>query len=531
MTTTLAPPQHGPAGWSAGAADIATRRRRTAPWSRPPALRWLLLAAWALGHAPALRWMFSALAQPAHQMQRVVMAGLAAWLLWDLLARPASPRVHARAFPLAAASVALAAAARLATDVHAIHAAAALLMLCALSTCFAGTREGPRRLAWLAAVLLCLPVQPHVDAHLGLPLRLWTAQAVAPLLHALGAPNVSVESIIVTENGVADVASACSGVRTLWYAAALWLCARLAWPHAPLWRWLLAGALGAVAAVGFNALRVAGLVLALHHRAAPLLADMAHASLGLLALAVVASLHWLLCHRPAGAALHESPARPPPSSPSSPQPPQSPPSQQPSPPGPPSPRRLAALGTCIASLALLPAAPAQRPPAPERLQALAWPAEFQAEPIALSSLEQDLLLGRRAAIAEKQRFRRHGLHGSLLVVQSSDWRAHHAPELCLLAQGARIEKLERLSSPHGEYRVMAMQSGRQVAVTWFQSGERVLPDLGARLWSQLLRPAERWSLVTLVVDSPAAATATPALQDLQEAVRQVVAHQPEEPSR
>ena len=515
MTTTLIPQRGGPASPPARAAWAAAIHRFTAPWARSPALRWALLAAWALGHAPALRWLFASLAQPAHQVQRMVMAGLAAWLLWDVLTRPASPRVHAHAWPLAVASVAVSALARLATDLRFIHAAVALLMLCALGACFAAESEGRRRLAWLAALLLCLPVQSHVDAHLGLPLRLWTAQAVAPLLQALGAPNVSVESIIVTENGVADVASACSGVRTLWYAAALWLFARLVWPQAPVWRWLLAGGLGAAAAVGFNALRVASLVLALHHHAPPLLADMAHASLGLLALAVVASVQWLLCH---------GPARPAPRATLAPSPP-------------PSPRQLAALAACIAGLALLPAAPAHRPVQPERVRALAWPAEFQAEPIALSNLENDLLLGRHAAIAEKQRFDRHGVRGSLLVVQSSDWRAHHAPELCLLAQGARIEKLERMRSRHGEFRVMAMQSGRQAAVTWFQSGDRVLPDLGARLWSQLLRPGERWSLVTLVVDSPLAASDTPDLQDLQdlrdlqEAVRRVVAHQPEEPSR
>ena len=508
MTTTLNPRRDDPAGQPAGPAVAGTLRRLTAPWAHPLAQRGLLLAAWALGNAPALRWVFSSLAQPAHQVQRMVMGGLATWLLWDVLTRPASPRIHAHAWPLAVASVALAAAARLATDVHFIHAAVALLMLCALCACFAAESEGRRRLAWLAALLLCLPVQPHVDAHLGLPLRLWTARAVAPLLQALGTPNVSVESIIVTENGVADVASACSGVRTLWYAVALWLCARLVWPQATVWRWWLAGALAATVAVGFNTLRVASLVMALQHGAPPLLADMAHASLGVLALALVASVQWLLCHGRAGAAQRVPVA---PSSSAS-----------------PSPRRQAALAACITSLSLLPAAPARPPAKQEPLRVLAWPAEFRAEPIALSPLEKDLLLGRQAAMAEKRRFDRHGVRGSLLVVQSSDWRAHHAPELCLLAQGARIEKLERMRSPHGEFRVMALQFGSQAAITWFQSGERVLPDLGARLWSQLLRPGERWSLVTLVVDSPLTATDTLALHD---AVRQVVAHPTEEPSR
>lgn len=98
-------------------------------------------------------------------------------------------------------------------------------------------------------VLLCLPIQPHVDAHLGLPLRLWTAQIVAPVLQLLGVESVTVESVIVTENSVADIASVCSGVRTLWYAVALWLCARVAWPISRS-RWWLAGLLSVIVATG-----------------------------------------------------------------------------------------------------------------------------------------------------------------------------------------------------------------------------------------------------------------------------------------
>lgn len=473
--------------------------RSQTPWPGPWAYRWVLLAAWAVASEPALRWMFLSLAQPAHQVQRAVLMGLAAWGLWDCSTRAPAPRVHTHALPLVLSSVAFAAIARLGTDVRFVQAAAALMMLGALSACFVDARTGRQRLVWLAVLLLCLPVQTHVDAHLGLPLRLWTAQAVAPMLQALGVPNVSVESIIVTENGVADVASACSGVRTLWYAAALWLCARLAWPHAPAWRWFLAGALGAAVAIGFNALRVAALVLSLHHQASPLLADMAHASLGLLALALVAAIQLLLCRgqRRLPAPVASSPA--------------------------PSWRRQMLLAACVASVALLPA-PTRRAAEPAPLQALAWPAEFHAQQMPLSPLEKDLVLGRDATVAEKHRFDRLGVRGSLLVVQSGDWRAHHAPELCLLAQGARVEKLVRLGTPHGEFRAMTMQSGTQTALTWFQSGTRVVPDLGARLWSQLLRPGERWSLVTLVVDTPLTASAT---LDLHDAVQRVVlAHSP-----
>ncbi len=457
--------------------------------------RYGMLVAWLIANADPLRWMFSALAQPAHVVQRLVLVALVLMGLVDVVRKAASPQAHPHALVIVLAGVALAAGARISTDVHFLHATAALLLLYAISATYLDAATWRKRLVLLLVTLLCLPVQAHIDAHLGLPLRLWTAQAVAPLLHALGVGNVTVESIIITENGVADVASACSGVRTLWYAMALWLGGRLAWPQAMARRWWLAGALSATIAVGFNALRVAALVVAMHHNAPPLLVDMAHAALGLLALALVGAVNFWLCRgpvtvpQPAGQT-HQLRWQ----------------------------THTLLLGL-ITSVALLPT-PTRPVQNPANLQALTWPARLQTESVALSSQEQNLVLGYGATIAEKQRFNLHGTHGSLLVVQSKHWRAHHAPELCLLAQGARIEQQTRISTRHGRYRVVTLQAGAQTAITWFQSGSQVLPDMGARLWSQLLHPQQHWSLVTLVVDTPASDTA---VQDLHQAVHAVVA--------
>ncbi|MES2952520.1 MAG: archaeosortase/exosortase family protein [Pseudomonadota bacterium] len=457
--------------------------------------RYGMLAAWLIASAEPLRWMFLALAQPAHVVQRLVLMALVLLGLIDVVRKAASPQTHPRALAIVLVGVVLTAVARIGTDVHFMHATAALLLLYAISATYLDATTWRQRLVLLLVTLLCLPIQPHIDAHLGLPLRLWTAHAVAPLLQALGVGNVTVESIIVTENGVADVASACSGVRTLWYAMALWLGARLAWPQATARRWWLAGALSATIAVGFNALRVTALVVAMHHNAPPLLVDMAHASLGLLALALVGAANFWLCRGPVTVAHPAGQTR-----------------------------QLrwqthTLLVGLVTSVALLPT-PTRPMQDPANLQALTWPARLQTESVALSGAEQNLVLGYGATIAEKQRFNLQGTRGSLLVVQSKHWRAHHAPELCLLAQGARIEQQARISTRHGSYRVVTLQAGAQTAVTWFQSGTQVVPDLGARLWSQLLHPQQHWSLVTLVVDTPASDTA---VQDLHQAVHAVVA--------
>lgn len=495
-STFLSPSASAPARPAAWRAGVAGRRQWLA--------RGALLLAWAAAHEGALRWAVHWLADPVHQVQRMVLLGLALVGTWDFLTRPASPTPHPQAGWIFAAALALSVAARHATPVNTVQALAALLVLGGL---WAGLLARPawrQRLWLLALVVLCLPVQSHVDAHLGLPLRLWTAQAVTPLLQLLGVPNVSVESIIVTENGVADVASACSGVRTLWYAMALWLCARLLWPGAALWRWWLAGALSVAVAVGLNGLRVAGLVLALSHQAKPLLCDVAHTSLGLLALVVVAALNAWLCGAWRRAAQPSGPGF-----------------VLPAPQGAGPAVWLPLLA--LVGVALLPGPAPQAAERPVQRQALAWPAAFHVAPVELLPGEQALMSGHRATIAEKQRFSFEGIEGSLLAARSGDWRAHHAPELCLLAQGARIEKLTRARGPGGEFRVMAMQSGTQTAITWFQRRAQVVPDLRARLWAQLRQGDEDWTLVTVVADGPLSEAA--ALR-LHQAVHAVVAAAP-----
>ena len=454
-----------------------------------------LLAAWCFASLPSLRWMFRALSQPAHAVQLAILLGLTGFGLYTFFARTLRNEAHPQALPIALLGIACASISRIATDIQFIHASAALLLLYALSALFLSAHAWRRRLVVLMIVLLCLPIQAHIDAHLGLPLRLWTAQLVAPVLQLLGVANVTVESIIVTENSVADIASVCSGVRTLWYAVALWLCARLAWPDTPRSRWWLAGLLSVLIATGFNALRVTLLILALHHHAPPLLADMAHASLGLLALVISGGVCFALCrHTMCAPILAQESNRP------------SPPTQW--------------LVACLVlGVALLPS-PSRSQTDAEHLRPLNWPTEFHLQTIPLSEAELGLVAARRTTVAEKSLFSRHGLNGSLIIVESGNWRAQHAPELCLIAQGARIENVEQTVTPNGKFRLVSMQAGTQIAMTWFQSGSQIEPDLSARLWSQIIHPQQQWSLVTLVIDGP---ISTQAALDLHRSVHSVVA--------
>ena len=83
----------------------------------------------------------------------------------------------------------------------------------------------------------------------------------------------------------------------------------------------------------------------------------------------------------------------------------------------------------------------------------------------------------------------------------------------------------RTATPDGEFRRVTLQAGTQVAMTWFQSGSRIEPDLSARLWAQLIHPQQQWSLVTLVIDGQ---ISNQAALDLQRSVHSVVANSHQE---
>ena len=458
--------------------------------------RLLLLLAWAIASRDSLAWLVRALTREEQAVQRMLLIALGVMAVIRVLWSADRPRIHPQAAMIALAGIVLATIVRVGTDIHFVQAAAALCLLHALSALFLDAERWQRQWSLLVIVVICLPIQPHIDAYLGLPLRLWTAGVVAPLLQTVGVASATVESIIVTEGSVADVASVCSGVRTLWYALALWLGARLLWPHTARRCWWLAGVLSVTLAVACNTLRVFLLVLALHHHAASFVVDLAHASMGLLALGVVGGINvWLCATDPFSAPISvddEPPA-------------------------------LWQHGAIVLLLLASAAIPSARPDAGRVSMPvhLVWPSSFHVQPLALSPSERDLVLGRGSRVAEKHRFNWKGTQGSLLVVESSNWRAQHAPELCLIAQGARISDVTRVPTPAGAFRVVRLDGGKQTAITWFQSGADIVPDLAARLWAQLRQRERDWTMVTLVVDGELTSAQTIGLQS---AVWSVVAH-------
>ncbi|MCB0216983.1 MAG: exosortase O [Chloroflexi bacterium] len=373
-------------------------------------------------------------------------------------------------------------------------------------------------------VILALPFGHHLETFLGYPLRLATARAVQAGLAAAGHGSVGVDTILVFENGISHVDLPCSGVRSLWtgllfLAAATWIERRRVGPA-----WLgLAGLLGLLLAAA-NFARVAVLVVLGQVAGWPLVAELLHLPLGALGFGLACWLALALLRRlPSIEADAWAPA-----------------AKEPSDPVPGDrardaggrPRRAVAL---LAGLSLmivlyspraLPAA-SQPPIAPDE----AWrlPAALHARALPLEPDSLGWLLEDGADRVQRARFDHRGLRGSLLLVESRTWRAHHQPERCFEVFGLKLEASRpHLVDPGFPLRFVALGAGAggapRSASYWFQSAERSTDDYAARIWADLAPRRSRWVMVSILFDTVQEAE-DPALTALYQLIHRTVAEQ------
>jgi len=385
-----------------------------------------------------------------------------------------------------------------------------------------------------AALLLVgtLPFGEHLQTFVGYPLRIATAALVRDGLAAAGVGAIGIDTILVLENGVSQVDLPCSGVKSLW-TGMLFLLAATWIERRPLdRRWL--GVAAAMAALLFaaNFLRVALLVLAGQVAGWPRLAEMLHVPLGVLGFVAAcgAAARWLRGSqdRPAQAQVDARRVNP-----------RAPNWQAPRgardasplrgfPPlereGLPSARRCGAATELLRQSLRVPPIPAllavvlllnllYAPRSLAGLQAAppAWdfPAGLAARPLPLKPDEVEWLTRDGAESAGRFDFRWRGLRGSMTLVTSATWRAHHRPERCFEVYGLTLDDTRaHLVRPDFPLRVVALGDGRRrlgartvlSAAYWFQSPTRTTDDFGTRIWADLSPRRDRWVMVSILFD-------------------------------
>ena len=135
--------------------------------------------------------------------------------------------------------------------------------------------------------------------------------------------------------------------------------------------------------------------------------------------------------------------------------------------------------------------------------------QVAAKPGEVKPDEAEWLTRDGAESADRQHFEWRGtsgsITGSMILITSSTWRAHHRPERCLEVYGLSLDDSRtHLVTPDFPVRFVSLGNGDGhnllSATYWFQSADRVTDDYATRIWADLTPQRERWVLVTILFD-------------------------------
>lgn len=371
-----------------------------------------------------------------------------------------------------------------------------------------------------AALLIIgtLPFGAHIETFLGYPLRILTAQIVGDGLAAAGFASIGVDTILIFENGVSKVDLPCSGIQSLWTGALFFLTATWLEDKKLGLRWLISLGLFAIVLIVANTARVAILVTVGEALGWHLAAEMLHVPLGVLGFvaACLVALGLLRYFVPVGtqratphtaAVVRYSPTT----------------------------THFIVFAIILCSGLLYSAKPISGLTAATTPLIYADQLEIMEEP--LKPDEYAWLTKDGAESAERVRFKWRSDNGTrtgtMILISSRSWRAHHRPERCFEVYGLDVNDsgthLVNVNvaeaAPMPIRQVNLADSTGEVsyrAVYWFQSADTITDDYGSRMWADVTQPNTRWTLVSILFDENYPAD-DPAVQEFYLAMNTTVA--------
>ena len=341
-------------------------------------------------------------------------------------------------------------------------------------------------------VAFVIPFSAQFNSGLGFPVRLLTASVVENILSDWHIQAISSHDIIILENGIARVDLPCSGLRSLWTGTLFFLVVTWLEKRNLGIRWFLVGAANCLFLVLANVTRVLLLVLINEVWQQQQIAEILHVPLGVIGFIVSCTLTWMLLQtvpqwregegeqgsrgaeeqRSRGSRGEGETRR----------------------------SNLSWLLAIVVSLALV----AQiKPPSekPLTITSFELPQQIVTQTIPLSEPEQNFFANSANPVVQKQRFVFADLSGSMLLVASSAWNAHHAPELCFVGNGFRVDDMEsKYLSESIKARWLSLQNGKLSATYWFQSSRGTTDNFLSRIWEDIAHRRHTWVLVSVLFD-------------------------------
>ncbi len=133
---------------------------------------------------------------------------------------------------------------------------------------------------------------------------------------------------------------------------------------------------------------------------------------------------------------------------------------------------------------------------------LKFPEPIVSESIPLNPSEQKFFGNYPGTQTEKKRFVSGNLRGSMLTVASTSWQTYHAPELCFIASGIPVNRIEKKQlTPAVTARWLSLKDNQLSAAYWLQSAKQTTDNFLSRIGSDITHKNHTWVLVSILFDS------------------------------
>jgi exosortase O len=338
------------------------------------------------------------------------------------------------------------------------------------------------------------PFSLEISVGVGLPLRVMTAYLVEHLLTNWGLPATSSHDIILLEGKIAYVDLPCSGLKSLWTGTLFLLAATWLENRRINLRWFGVLSIHILLLIAANIARVTVLVLINNVLKQPELAHIVHFPLGIVGFSTACLMSWWLLR---GVERNEDNWRSFFS------------------------RRgtnvqrentkvfqginkwqKVGIGLLLTGLVLIP-----KPPDTYSqvlaVKEFSLPQVIEIQDLPLTQFETQFFNNHDDTQAVKKRFKAGNISGSLLLVSTTSWQAHHSPELCLTGNGLEVDTMTRKQlTKDVSGRWLSLNHNQANAVYWFQSPSRTTDEFLDRFWSDITRQEKSWTLASVLFDRP-----------------------------
>ncbi len=350
---------------------------------------------------------------------------------------------------------------------------------------FCDPKTWKRSLPFMGAFAILIFLFALELTDLGHLARTAIAETVEFLLKPLGVGAISSEDILVLSTGTAFIDVPCSGFKNIEIGSLFFIAASFLGRRQMGLKWLLVGFTNLVLLITANIVRILVIVVLNFILQQPTLAEILHVPLGICGFISACCITLLLLRWV--------------------------PQQRPQAEGVPSIRTAlptANRRNAVLTLGLLVGLifiPHPATTAAVTLDKLQLPTPMQAQVIDLTPQEETFFTRYPGVVAQKQSFKFQDVSGSMILVASPTWQAHHAPELCLTSSGLTIDQMQKQAFTRDiTGRWLSLNQGQRQAAYWFQSSQRTTDRYLDRVWSEITRQDPAWTMVSILFDQPAA---------------------------